>query len=190
VSELGEGIAHLVVDGALAYFAAFDMGNGNAQSESGRCGRKHFVAVGDQQQQIGAPGGEGVGQAQDGEADGLGHARVSVGAEQALDAGLDRKTVALDFLDGQAELGREMRPEYEDAQLDGGVGGELAQRPIEMTVVRARSGDDADAAARRGCIRGGRGCANGIHTHARELEWRVSASPVWLGWKSGTSDFS
>jgi len=28
VSELGEGIAHLVVDGALAYFAAFDMGNG------------------------------------------------------------------------------------------------------------------------------------------------------------------
>ena len=49
-------------------------------------GREHLVAVGDEQQQIGTPGGEGVGKAENGHADGLGHAGVGVGAEQALDA--------------------------------------------------------------------------------------------------------
>jgi hypothetical protein len=69
-------------------FAAFDVGDGNAQGERNRGGRQHLVAVGDEQQQIGPPGGERVGQAEDGHADGLGHAGVGVGAEQALDARL------------------------------------------------------------------------------------------------------
>jgi hypothetical protein len=78
VGQLGEGVAHLVVDGALADFAAFDVGDGNAQSEGNGGGGQHLIAVGDEQQQIGAPGGERVGQAQDGEADGLGHAGIGV----------------------------------------------------------------------------------------------------------------
>ena len=78
VSKFGEGIAHLVVDGALAHFTAFDMGDGNAQRESSGGGRQHFVAVGDQEQQIGPPGRECIGESENGEADGLGHAGVSV----------------------------------------------------------------------------------------------------------------
>ena len=70
---------------------------------------EHLVAVGDEQQQIGTPCGERVGQAEDGDADGLGHAGVGVGAEQALDARLNGKSVALDFVDCVAELRREMR---------------------------------------------------------------------------------
>ena len=118
VGQLGEGVAHVVVDGALADFAAFDVGDGDAQGERDGCGRQHLVAVGDEQQQVGTPGGERVGQAEDGDADGLGHAGVGVGAEQALDARLDGKAVALDFVDGRAELRREMRAEGEDAQID------------------------------------------------------------------------
>ena len=127
------------------HFAAFDVGDGNAQRERNRGGRQHLVAVGDQQQQVGPPCGERVGQAEDGDADGLGHAGVGVGAEQALDARLNGKSVALNLTDGRAELGREMRAQREDAQFDIGVRGELAQRPVEMAVVGARGGDDADA---------------------------------------------
>ena len=36
VSELGEGVAYLVVDGALADFAAFNVGDGNAQGHARR----------------------------------------------------------------------------------------------------------------------------------------------------------
>jgi len=39
-----------------------------------------------------------------------------------------------------------MRAEYEDTEVDIGVRGELAQRPVEMTVIGARGGNDADAA--------------------------------------------
>jgi hypothetical protein len=39
-----------------------------------------------------------------------------------------------------------MSAEGEDAEVDTGVGGELAQGPVEMAVVGARGGDDADAA--------------------------------------------
>jgi len=137
VSEFGEGVAHLVIDCALAHFTAFDVGNRDAQSESSGGGRQHFVAVGDQQEQVRAPGSEGVSQTQNGEANGFSHAGVGVRAEQALDAGLDRKSVTLNFLDCHAELGRKMRPKREDAQLDGGVVGEFAERPKEMTIVCA-----------------------------------------------------
>ena len=98
-------------------FAAFDVSDGNAERERDGSGREHLVAVGDEKQQVGTPGGERVGQTEDGDADGLGHSSVGVGAEQALDAGLDGKAVALDFVDGRAELRREMRAEREDAQI-------------------------------------------------------------------------
>jgi len=71
-----------------------------SQGECDRGRREHLIAVGDQQQNVRAPGGERVGQAEDGEADGFGHPGVGVGAEQALDAGLDGEAVALDLLDG------------------------------------------------------------------------------------------
>ena len=95
---------------------------------------------------------ERVGQAEDGQADGFGHAGVGVGVEQALDSRLDGKAVALDLLNCVAELRREMRAESEDAQFDFRMGGKLAQGPVEMTVVGAGGGDDANAAAcgRRG----------------------------------------
>jgi len=39
-----------------------------------------------------------------------------------------------------------MSAEDEDAEIDGGVGGELAEGPVEMAVIGAGGGDDADAA--------------------------------------------
>ena len=144
VGELGEGVADLVVDGALADFAAFDVGDGNAQGERDGGGGQHLVAIGDEQQQVGTPGGERVGEREDGDADGFGHAGIGVGTEQALDARLDGKAVAFDFGDGVAEFRREMRAEGEDAEFDVRVCGEFAERPVEMAVVGARGGDDGD----------------------------------------------
>ena len=109
---------------------------------------QHLVAVGDEQQQIRPPRSECIGQAQNGKTDGFGHSGVGVGAEQALDARLNGKAVALDLVQRVSELRREMRAESEDAQLDFRTAGKLAQRPIEMTVVGARGGDDADATPR------------------------------------------
>ena len=109
VGQRGESVANVVVDGALADFTTLDVSDGNAQGESDGCRREHLIAVGDQQQHIGTPGGEGVSQAEDGDADGLGHAGIGVGAEQALDARLDGKAVALDLVDGRAKIRREMR---------------------------------------------------------------------------------
>ena len=80
-------------------------------------GRKHLVAVGDQQQDVGSPSGKCIGQPQDCYADRFGHAGVSVGTEQALDARLDWESVALDFVNSVAELRREMRAENEHAQV-------------------------------------------------------------------------
>ena len=85
-----------------------------------RCGRQHLVAVGDQQQQVGPPRGQCVGQAEDREPDRLGHPRVGVGAEQALDPCLDRKAVAFDLVNGCPELRRQMRAQGEYAQIDAG----------------------------------------------------------------------
>ena len=38
VRQLGEGVAHLVVDGALAHLAAFDVGDGDAQGQRREAG--------------------------------------------------------------------------------------------------------------------------------------------------------
>ena len=187
VRQLGESVAHRVVDGALADLAAFDVGDGDAQSERRRGRGQHLVAIGDEQKQIGPPRGEGIGQAKNGQADRLGHTGVGVGVEQALDARLDGKAVALDFLERVAELGREMGPESEDAEFDFRVSCQLAQGPVEMAVVGARGGDDADAAARGRsapvrCIQGllhrrsiNCGCAGTVFaTRSRSAVWRLA----------------
>jgi hypothetical protein len=137
VRELGQCVAHLVVDGALRNFAAFNMSDGNAQRNRDRRRRQHLISIGNQQQNVGPPGSQCIGQAEDREADGLGHAGVGVGAEQALDARLDRKSVALDLLQRVAKLGRQMRAKREDGEFGLGVRGEFAQRPVEMAIVRA-----------------------------------------------------
>ena len=145
VGELGEGVADVVVDGALAHLAALDVGDGNAQGERDGCGSEHLVAVGDQQQQVGAPGGKGVGQPEDGDADGLGHTGIGVGTKQALDARLDGESVAFDLGDSHAEFGREMRAEGKDTQVDFRPGGQFAEGPVKVTIICARGGDHADA---------------------------------------------
>ncbi len=148
VRQLSESVTHRVVDSALTDLTALNVRDRDAQSES-RGGRgQNLVTVGDEQQDIGPPGSEGVGQAQNRQADGLGHAGVGVGVDQALDARLDGKAVAHDLLQRVAELRREVRAESEDAQLDFRICGKLAQGPVEMAVVGARGGDDADAAPR------------------------------------------
>ena len=50
--HLGESVADLVVDGALADFAAFDVRHGDTQCECHRRRSQHLVAIGDQQQQV------------------------------------------------------------------------------------------------------------------------------------------
>ena len=144
--EFGEGVADVVIDGALGDFAAFNVSDGDAQREGNGGWGEHLIAVGDEQQNVRAPGGKRVGKTEDGEADGLGHTGVGVGTEQALDAGLDGEAVALDFFDGGTEVGREMGAENEDGEVDFRVHGEFAQRPVEVAIVCAGGGDDADAA--------------------------------------------
>ena len=111
VGQLGNRIAHLVVNRSLAHLATLDVGNGDTQRKRHGRGRQHFIAVGDQQQQVGTPRGQSVGQAEDRDADRLRHAGIGIGAEQALYPRLDRKPFAFDLGNGGAEFGREMRPE-------------------------------------------------------------------------------
>ncbi len=146
VSELGEGVANGVVDGSLRDFAAFNVGDGDAEGECDGGGREHLVAVSDEEQEVGAPGGERVGEAKCGEADGLGHSGVVIGAEEALDAGDDGETIAFDFTDGVAEFGGVVRAESEEAEFDFGVGGEFAKWPVEVAVICTGCGDAGDAA--------------------------------------------
>ena len=146
VGELGEGVADGVVDGALRDFAAFNVSDGDAEGEGDGGWGEHLIAVGNEEEEVRTPGGECVGQAEGGEADGLGHAGVGIGAEEALYAGDDGETVAFDFTDGVAEFGRVMGAEGEEAEVDCGVGGEFTEGPEEVAVIGAGGGDDGDAA--------------------------------------------
>jgi hypothetical protein len=156
VGELGERVAHLVVDGALAHFAAFDVGYGNAHGQRGGSGSQHLVSVCDEQKEIGPPCRERIGQAENRETDCLGHAGIGVGTEQAFDARADGKTIGLNLMDRRTELGRKVRSQGEDSQFDLGVRGQFAQRPIEMAVVGARSRHHADATIDLGLRHGGK----------------------------------
>ncbi len=122
VRHHGERIADGVVDSAFADFAAFDVGDGNAKSESDGSRREHFVTIGDEKKDVRAQLAESVGEAEGGDADGLGHADVSIGAEQALDAGGNREAVGFDDLDGAAEFRREMGANNDEVEIDTGMG--------------------------------------------------------------------
>ena len=150
MGKLGEGVADLIVDGAFTDLAAFDVGDGDAEGEGDGGGGEHLVAIGDEEEEVGAHLAEGVGEAEAGEAEGLGHAGVGVGGEEALDAGGDGEAVALDLCDGRAELGREMGGEDDELEVDVGMGGEVFEGPVEMAVVGAGAGDDGDGSLHAG----------------------------------------
>jgi len=146
VSKLCERVAHLVVDRALRNLASFNVRDGNAQCQSYRSRSQHLVPVGDEQQNVGTPCRECIGKPENRNPDRLGHAGVGVGTEQAFNACLNRKSVAFDFLEREPEFRGKMRTQREDAQIDFGVGRELAQRPVQVAVIGARRSNDADAA--------------------------------------------
>ena len=55
VRELGERIAHCVVDCALTDLAAFNVRDRDAQSESRGSRGQHLVAISDEKEQVGPP---------------------------------------------------------------------------------------------------------------------------------------
>src|SRR6185503_5286703 len=118
VRQFRQSMAHLIIDCTLADFTAFNMGDWNTQRNRSCGRRKHLITVRDQQQQVGTPCAESVRKAEDSNSDGFGHARIRIGAEQALDPRLNMEAVILDFLNRSPELGRKMWAENKDAQVD------------------------------------------------------------------------
>ena len=97
------------------------MGDGDAQRERDGGRRKHLIAVGNQEQQIGSHGPEAVCQGEHTHAYAFRHAYVRVRAQQALQTSGDRDTVGLDLADGHAELRRKMRGENDHLEIHFGV---------------------------------------------------------------------
>jgi hypothetical protein len=62
------------------------------------------------------------------------------------------RPVPFDFVDCVAELGREVRPEGKQAQVNLWMRRQFPQRPVEVAVIGPRSGHDPDAALVRGEI--------------------------------------
>ena len=106
------------------------MRDGNAKGQGDGSGCEHFVAVGDEEQKIGAERAEMIGEAQRGDADCFGHADVGVGAEKTFDARGDAEAVLFDFAEGGAEFGRKVAAEDDELQVDERVFGECTERPI------------------------------------------------------------
>src|SRR5208337_3137891 len=171
VTHLRQGVAHGVVNRAFADFAALDVRDGNAQCQSHGGGGQHLVAVRDQEQQVRPQASKQIGQAEDGNANGLGHSDVAIGAEQAFDARVDGEAVFLDLLERVAKLRRKVRPEGDDSQIYGIGLRKIAQWPVEMTVVGPGGGDDS-----YGPLHKALGCGT-----------RADARTTSLGRYSGTS---
>ena len=137
MAHLGERVSDGVVDRAFADLATLDVGDGDAQGKGDGCGREHFIAVGDEQEEVGAQIAEQVGEAEHGDADGLGHSDIGVGAEKAFDAPGDGEPVPLDLLHGGPEGRGEMRAHGDELEVDCRVRGQVVERPIEMAVIGA-----------------------------------------------------
>src|ERR1035438_4263194 len=178
VGHLRQGVAHLVIDSSLAHLAAFDMSQGNAQRQCGRSRGQHLIAIGNQQQQIRPPRSERIRQAQNRETNRLRHARVRVRTEQTLDPRLDRKSIALDLVDRRPKFRRKVRPKRKNAQLDLRMRLKLAQRPVQMAIVGAGSGDHPNTSALR----------RFAHGATREALRCATVNKAALGVKSGTSE--
>jgi hypothetical protein len=97
---------------------SINMRDGDAQCERNGCRSGHFVTVRNQQEQVGAHLTEKVAETERGKTNGLGHARVSVGTQQKFNAAVNFEAVLLDFLNGVAEFGGEMRAEGKDTQVN------------------------------------------------------------------------
>ncbi len=141
VAHFSERVSNGVVDGALADLATLDVGDGDTQGKGDGGGREHLVAVGDEQEEVGAQISEQVGKAEHGDADGLGHSDVGVGAEKAFDAPGDGEAVMFDLLHGRTEGRGEMRAHGDELEVDCRMRGQVVQRPIEMAVIGAGAGD-------------------------------------------------
>ncbi len=145
-AHFGERVTDSVVDGAFADLAAFDVRDGNTKGERYRCGREHFVTVGDQEQQIGTHAAENVCEAERGYADGFGHADVGVRVQETFDAGCDGKFITLDFLCGRSKGRGEVRAHDDELEVCLGMHREIFERPVEMAVIGARASDYGYAA--------------------------------------------
>jgi hypothetical protein len=146
VAHFCERVANGVVDGAFADFAALDVGDGNAKGQGNACGSQHFVAIGNEKEQVRANLRQRIGQRKSGQADGFGHADIGIGTKQAFEAGGDGDLVAFDFANGLAELRREVRGQNDEFQVDLGVSKKVFQGPVEMAVIGARGSDYGDGA--------------------------------------------
>ena len=146
VRHLGKRVPHLVVDCALRNLPALNVSNRNPQRQRHRCRRKHLIAVGNQQQDVGPPRRERIGKPQHRQADCLGHAGGGVRTQQALDLCLDGKPIPFHLRPRVAELRGKMRSHHKNAQLNIRVPRQFLERPIQMAIVGARGGNDGDTA--------------------------------------------
>src|SRR5215469_3134276 len=88
---------------------------------------------------------QAVGEAESCDAYGFRHPDVTVGAEKTFDAGCDGESILFNFANSLAKLGRQMRSHGDELQVYFGMAREIVQRPVKMTVVGARTGDDRNA---------------------------------------------
>src|ERR1022692_674929 len=93
------------------------MSNRNPQSQRHRCWCQHLIPVSNQQKEIRAHLSKKVGKTERGNANGLGHPYVTIGAEEALDPSTDLESVSLDFLDRVPKLRRQMGAEGDDLEV-------------------------------------------------------------------------
>ena len=75
-------------------------------------GRERFVAICDQEQQIRPQLSQQIRQTKHRDTEGLGHADVGVGAEQALNSAGDRKPICLNGGGSFPELGRKVSSQH------------------------------------------------------------------------------
>jgi hypothetical protein len=104
MAHFRKGVAHSVVDRALAHLAALDVSYGNPQRQSHRRRSQHFVTISDQQKQVRPHLPEQIRQSQRGDADRLSHAHIGIRTEQTFDAGVDREAVIYNFLESIPEF--------------------------------------------------------------------------------------
>ncbi len=105
VAHLGQRVSDRVVNRAFADFAAFDVRDRDSAAPEPPTPAPAFRN--DPRSAKASPDAsapENVGEAQRGHADGLGHAHVAVGAEQAFHARVDVEAFLLDFLNGRSRI--------------------------------------------------------------------------------------
>ena len=77
---------------------------------------EHFVAVGNDQQQVGPQAAKDIRQAERRHTDGFSHTDVAVGTEQAFNAFFNIKTIFANLVDGDTEFVGQVRRDSDDPQ--------------------------------------------------------------------------